>query len=470
VQFDEIHREFLRMESDLNPFDITVDGVPVWERVRLGIHRQVMYELGEWDDEEPDPSAGPRFYLRKLWLWSRNVAIRNPLLADQHDVLYWGHHRRKKQPDGFWWDIYTDPIHAEVDQNYLQVEAPHFNEHHTPAKTANLRYLDLIQISAGIARTAGLVDVAVDGRERRRLSAVEDRIAETFGVDVDLVGRINSYLTDRRALKPLYRRFLRRVDPDTVVLVVHSGKETFIETCHDLGVTVVELQQAILNEYEYAYSFPGERTKEAFPDYYLSWGRFWNEQVEFPIPDDHVIPVGYPYLERTRRRYEDVSTREQLLFVSQPNVGRSLSQMAAELAADPDVDFDVVYKLHPHEYDDWRAAYPELVDADSTVVDSDEPPLYELFAQSSAQVGVFSTAIYEGLSFDLDTYLVNLPGVEHLANLYRDGPAELVESSQELRRALARPERRAVDPARFFEPNAIENVARAFATIEQDLQ
>lgn len=213
------------------------------------------------------------------------------------------------------------------------------------------------------------------------------------------------------------------------------------------------------------------------PDVERILGAFLNEELlEHPMASLHVESTFLEERRQLRSRgdsgigLKNVPTSEQLLFISQPNIGDSFSRMAAELAADPDVGFDIVYKLHPHEYYGWRATYPELVDADSTVVDSDDPPLYELFARSSAQVRVFSTAIYEGLSFDLDTYLIDLLGIEHHANLYRDGPAKLVGSSQELRQALARPESGIVDPERFFNSNAIANVEEAFSTIEQDLQ
>lgn len=455
------------MEKELDLFDINIDGVPIWERIRLSVHRELMYELDEWSDEEPGPSPGVGLYLQKIELWARNLVVRNPFLSDEHDVLYWGHHRRKRQSDGYWWDLYTDPIHVELDQDYLQVELPHYTEHHTPAKTASLRYLDLITVSAGIARRLGLVDVSMSSADRHRLRTIEERIAEVFSADVDVTERVRQHLVDRRALKPLYHRLLSRVDPSFVVLVVHSGKETFIETCKEFGVPVIELQQAILNKYEYAYSFPGDRTKQTFPDYYFSWGEFWNDQVEFPIPDDHVMTVGYPYLERMRRQYEEVEQTEQLLFVSQPNIGDPLASAAVTLASASELDMNVVYKLHPHEYADWKALYPQLVDADLDVVAGDDRPLYELFAESSAQVGVFSTAIYEGLSFEIDTYLMDLPGVEHLATLYEDGPATLVGSSEELITALASPESESVDPTYFFEPDAVANIQRAFETVRK---
>ena len=86
-------------------------------------------------------------------------------------------------------------------------------------------------------------------------------------------------------------------------------------------------------------------------------------------------------------------------------------------------DYNIIYKLHPGEYDTWRQNYPELVnDLDNfKVIDNSETPLYQLFAQSNYQVGAFSTAIYEGLMFNCKTFILDVPGVEYLSDLIKKG-------------------------------------------------
>ena len=83
--------------------------------------------------------------------------------------------------------------------------------------------------------------------------------------------------------------------------------------------------------------------------------------------------------------------------------------------------YDFIYKLHPGEYSTWKENYPKLVEADKldnfSVIDSNEPELYKLFAESEYQVGAFSTAIYEGLAFNCKTFIVDVPGVEYLDDL-----------------------------------------------------
>jgi len=235
----------------------------------------------------------------------------------------------------------------------------------------------------------------------------------------------------RAALRGLYEFILKRIDPVVVILVTGWSKPTLIETCRILDIPVVELQHGTINPYNVEYSHPGERSKTLFADYLFTWGEFWNEQTEFPISDNRVYSVGYPYFERERTQYIDVESSNQLLVVSQPIYGDVIAQVATDLsAADP--SYDIVYKLHPAEYDGWKDRNPELERSEITVIDSDDPPLYQLFAESRAQLGVASTALFEGLGFGLETYLLEQPGVEYMNGLLERNVGTLVHDHTDL--------------------------------------
>lgn len=99
-------------------------------------------------------------------------------------------------------------------------------------------------------------------------------------------------------------------------------------------------------------------------------------------------------------------------------------------------DLNIIYKLHPGEYETWRQNYPELVEASAfdnfKVIDNSETPLYELLAKSKYQVGAFSTAIYEGLMFNCKTFILDVPGVEYLDDLIEGNYVFKINSADEL--------------------------------------
>jgi hypothetical protein len=174
-----------------------------------------------------------------------------------------------------------------------------------------------------------------------------------------------------------------------------------------LKIPVIELQHGTIHKYHFAYSFPGSRrTKRTFPDYLFTFGDFWKKCVEFPIKKDCIFSVGYPFLEKEAAKYFEVIKKNQILFISQGSSGKELSKFAVDVTNYSDLNYNVVYKLHPGEYHRWKREYPWLYkERDKIKIVEESIPLYRLMAESKTQVGVSSTAIYEGLYFGLNTYI-----------------------------------------------------------------
>jgi hypothetical protein len=456
--------DFESFELDHSLFDIRIDGVPVWERLRFRVFEQIQQQNGKGAAHTDDSPAWQQ-YAKGAKLFCSNLVRNNPYLADESDVLYLGMRRRKQREDGYWWDIYCDPIHEACDYDYVHFEEPYFLTHRRPARTANLRYLDLITVAGELQQLVGLNEPTIPAAERQQLEAAQEAITEQFDADVDLVSMAHTELYDRRTTLPLYRRLIDRVDPELVVVIVSYGRETFIEACKQQGVPVAELQHGVIYDHHFGYSFSGTRTKETFPDYLLTFGEFWTDAAAYPIPEERVIPVGYPYLEQSVDKYDDVEPRDQLLFISQGTIGERLSKFAMEVEQYPEIDYNIVYKLHPGEYNRWKTEYPWLTNTDITVIDSSEPPLYELFAESSVQVGVGSTAVYEGLSFGLETYVFDCEGATMLQPLVDEGSAKLISTTDELANSLGHREFK-FDTEYYFESRATQTMCKVLSQLK----
>lgn len=458
--------DFELFEIDHSLFELRIDGVPVWERLRFSVFKQIKQQNGT-GVAHGDTSVAWKQYAKGVGLFLKNLVHNNPYLAGESDILYLGTRRRKQLKDGYWWDIYCDPVHEACEYDYVHFEEPYFLTHRKPARTANLRYLDLITISGELQQLVGFNEPTIPAAERQQLQTAQEAISEGFDADVDLVSMVHTELYDRSTTLPLYRRLLGRVDPELVVVIASYGRETFIEACKQQGVPVVELQHGVIYHHHYGYSYPDPRTKETFPDYLLTFGEFWTDAAAYPIPKDHVIPVGYPYLEQSVGKYEDIEQENQLLFISQGPIGEQISKFAVAVEQHPEIDCDIVYKLHPGEYGRWKNEYPWLIDTEITVIDSSEPALYELFARSSVQIGVGSTAIYEGLCFGLETYVYNCSGSTVLEPLVEEGAATMISSVEELASSLGTREQ-TFNREYYFESDATKNVCQALRRLAAD--
>jgi hypothetical protein len=449
------------LEAEHDLFAKRISGVYIWERIRFPVLYRLLQEL----EITGQPQAeGDISKVKTVYRMLRSVVVRSPFFANPTDVLVWGHERRKQIDDGRWMDIYCDPVVGAVDESITYLEKLHEGEHLTPTVTEDVRYLDFVQYAGNVLRLFVDDESLLSREDVQTLRTIEGLLKGKFGTSPDLVGLVGRLLLERRAQLPLYEAILRRVDPDVALLVVSYHREPFVEACQRRGVPTVELQHGVISRDHLGYSYPGDGVKRTFPDYFFSFGEFWNEAVDLPIPADRVYSVGYPYLEQQVASRVETASTGPVLFLSQGTIGRRLSRLAVEVAeAYPELE--IVYKLHPGEYSHWQSEYPWLTNAPFEVVG--EAPLYDLFAESAAQVGVYSTALYEGLCFDLDTYIVDLPGVASMDRLLDSGAAQLVSTPDELGDALRDPRSERVDTDPFFRPNALENVREALADVRR---
>ena len=465
--FADATERFLAVERAFDLLDEPFgEGVHAWERVRFDAHQSLLYGLGLIGEPHAGPGQSTRERLAAI---VRSLAVENPFRLGSRDVLVWGHERRKQRPDGLWWDVYCDPVLADTDWEYAYLESPHEGGHLRPARTDHVGRTDLIDNAPGIYERLRDPEALLSSAGRELLDTVDERFVDEFGVDLDVRGRVTRALAVRRGKLPLLRRLLDRVNPAVALVVTSYTKHAFIEACQERGVPVAELQHGNVSPYHLGYHYPdgGART---VPDYLLTFGEAWSDFAALPQPPDRVLPVGYPYLEAEHERVVTSATPDDpvvpgksVVVVSQGTAGPRLAEAAVELAET--VERPVVYKLHPGEYSRWRDAYPALADAaeaDTLRVVGGEPALYELFAAADAQVGVYSTALYEGLAFGLDTYLLAAPGVEYMDRLVEAGVAVRREDVAGLATAIE--EARAggtFDHEQFFRPDALAHVRRA---------
>lgn len=464
IGFVELCEKFFELEDELGLLDRRIQDVYFWERIRVPVHNRLRRVLV--DSRDTNDTADTQEYLSASWLLMKNLFVKNPFASGNAELLFYGTGRRKKLDNGLWWDIYHDPIVESLENDCLLWERPYNVGHSTPAKTSNLRYVDLVEYTGTLLQKTGLSELTLSEEERTFLDTVEDEIDSRFDVTVPLRSMVTEDLSKRRVRLPLYQKLIRRIEPEGAIMTVsYNGRETFIEACRMEGVPVVELQHGAISRYHMGYSFPGDE-KHMFPDYFFSFGDFWSNLANLPLPSERIHSVGYPYLEQKVGEYENTEPAKQTVFISQGTIGKELSRFAIDLNRLDEYNNRIIYKLHPQEYDSWKKRYPWLFDADIQVVASDSPALYRLFAESTAQIGVGSTAVYEGLNFDLDTYIVDIQSEIHkLKPLVERGYATLVDNPIELLEYSNSGKSQSFNKEPVFNSNPVENISECLNQI-----
>ncbi|HUP51949.1 MAG TPA: hypothetical protein VM198_05700 [Longimicrobiales bacterium] len=451
-----VTESFLAMEDELDLLRGSLGRI--WEGARFSIHQRLLDALGAVREGQVQyPTLQPS-RIRRAWAHARSALSRPSLASGRADFLIVGHPRRRRTPDGTWTDPYVDPLLASLDAPVRVVEPPHLGQHRSPAHVPGVRYLDDVILLGAAAGMLGARRPTPP--ERRAMEAVTEAVRGRFGVDVAVGDRMDEFRLHRAGSLRFYDRLLAGVQPKVLVLVVAYGQEPLVEVARARGITVVELQHGVIHPYHLGYTFPSA-PKSTFPDHLLTFGRFWAEATRYPIPRDRVRAVGYPAFDLARSTF-DRRPNATVLFVSQLAVGEHLSRMAVEFArraGEP-----VVYKLHPGEVHGWADRYPWLRGSAVQVADDPGLSVYDLFRTARAQVGVFSTALYEGLGLGVPTVVAQLPGWEACEPLLSLGYARAAADASELEAAMCSLSG-SKDADVFFEPGGLTRMTAALQEI-----
>lgn len=385
---------------------------------------------------------------------------------EQKDIVFATHSRRVKI-DGKYRCIYTDRLADKYDSS-ISLEQPYLGEHFEPIYSANVFYTDFAIIRSELFYYLNKVFNKKSIAEFRKVIEEEiTPILREIEKEFDIVIEQNKVFSEiirnyyvEESRKRFYVSLLRKIKPKKIVEVVHYSiaMMALSEAAHDLEIPVIELQHGTASFEHIAYQYRGETKAKCLPDYMFTFSDYWSEQISFPS-SVKTISVGYDYFEsQIKKGISRKHDRITILFISQETIGKKLSQIACELAKRLDLNkYRIVYKLHPAEFTEWKKNYSWLIDSKVEVADEKSPNLYEYFQESDVQVGVYSTALYEGIGYNLKTAIYNIEYAQSMKFLVKKGYAEYFDNVDSLQNFIAG-SRLQVNPYEIWKMNALENM------------
>jgi hypothetical protein len=371
-----------------------------------------------------------------------SIIIKNWLWAPKRSDWLIFQHPRCKRILGMYEDIYTDDLIDEIGINKcVVIEKPYQRRHYTPRRH-QVFHIEFLSLFIKL-----FIPFLLLFYFKFDLSSVKNMIhdIETY-IENELKQKIILDAKNVRIfkIKTLYINYLsylfmlKWLKPKKILIVVSYGYESLVWAASSLHIPIVELQHGVITTEHLGYSVPVNTTKKLFPDYLLLFGNYWKKSVDnFPLPAEHLVIFGYPYFNKMFMANSNLIKKEnQIVVISQGTIGAELSKFTIKLALIKKGIYKIIYKLHPGEWGRAKKIYSELYEAKEQglleVVDTDEPALYTLFCQSRWQIGVYSTALFEGIALGCQLILADLPGVEYMVPLLRKGYAQLVKAPEEI--------------------------------------
>lgn len=437
--------DFIEVENALNLLDRKYKDFPYWIYSRYAVFSYITKIVDGIELSSQELSQGlfggiMSMLINSLIFWKKCKSEKDK------DILILNHERKMLENNKYVC-LYTEKI-AEQYQKSVVFERPYNYRHLKPAKTDNIIYGDYIELCS---LSLGLLSCLCKTKKYRNskkfflvelkdiVDSLQNKIKAKIEIN-DLAETITRLYLLYCVKKKIFNKMLSIFKLHVIIEVVSYNMNCMIinELAAESKIPTIELQHGVMSG-SIAYNYPMKMEIKQFPDYIFVFSEFWKKSCQFPIEQKNIKVVGYPYLEEKAKQYSEKlitkrsRRKETVLFLSQWTIGKELSKMAVEFSELSKEQYEIIFKLHPGEYETWRKNYPWLEkNKKIRIIDSLEHNIYECFAMSDYQVGVSSTAIYEGLEFALKTFIYKIKTSECMKNLCDDYYASYVSSAQDL--------------------------------------
>ncbi len=297
-------------------------------------------------------------------------------------------------------------------------------------------------------------------REQERKQEIEKSILPVlkdldikYGCSVEtkeIVERIYYYYKIWKTHYKYFERLIKYLKPCGAIETWHYSpyKMVFNEVAKKYHVPVIEAQHGVMGRnHEFYNSYI--MAQPAFPDYILTFSDFWKKCTRFPLPDDHIISAGYPYLEnkvlKSRAEKKEISGRRLLVIEGDHESDKGLRKFLIDVCEYVRLrkisDFKIIFKLHPEARIDYLyeevckefSQYQDII----KVLAPKEMNLYDCFMVANEQISLRSTGLFEGMAYGLKTYIYKDKDTKYFENDYPEdlcnsGYALLVEKPEQL--------------------------------------
>ncbi len=360
-----------------------------------------------------------------------------------YDLLVLNHERRQK--DGtFYKCIYTDELLKRCN-SYVVVERTFAHRHYKPVQTKNLIYSDWMEV---ISNLNAVIRELLHLRDFRRICGDIKNDLEHPLLDLEM--KFQKQL-DKEAIyrliarkyyiyqikKKYFRHIVSRYSPSVVMEVVGYNMDCMIlnELQREYGYFTVELQHGQIGKDYIYYNYSAKTPRlSQVPQIILAYSDYFFRDIAYPR--SKVIAVGFPFLDEMKKKYPAKRHRGYVVsFFSDVLNNRLMEAVIVDfwkIIQENKDDIRIIFKLHPGEMIGWNERYPKIRDLDITVFDTQETNVYQCFAESDCQVSTGSTVLFEGLAYNLNTFVLYTGSTHGTDCLVHDGLASLFHNAQEL--------------------------------------
>lgn len=426
----KIEEEILKLEEEYFLYSLKIENIYIWKLIRTNLVDEIALKKNIYTKAQSSIRKNYFIFLKNLLL--------NTLKSVKKSKNLFFLTNRMQEVNGKYVEIYSYKLIEKYKENSEIVYFPLIEERLKDKTLRKTSIENLDYIIFEIIKFFKKIKISNDVLER--IDLIKERLEKDLEVsNIDTLDKkkIEKVLIKFKIDYQFYKKFLKKRCPQRIYIICSYGKEALISAAQDLGIEVVEIQHGVINQYHLGYHFPDSKIIPYFPNKILIFGKYWSDNTAIPLPKDKIEIVGYPYMKLQIDKYKKSINEEesQVLFISQGTIGIKLTEKAVEFAKE-NPNLNIIVRLHPGEFNRWQLEYKMLFKNKNlknlTISDNNEKNLYEYMCQSKYLIGVYSTAIYEGLYLEKKIGILDLPGVEHVEDLIKNNYVQKFDLNEKI--------------------------------------
>jgi len=399
--------KLIEIEKDekILEYRFSFDNFLMWPSIRWTLFTQAIN-----DYEEQIIKTTPK--ISQLLKYATNVFIKYPYFVKNADIMSFGTTVSNVLNDKQYFNRIHDYYNFVFPENTIFFELPDNFEYRKPRAFKNTYYHDYIRIMP-VLRSK--LSKNIDQEQMRTINAFVDYLKTKFTEQFDdsFYETIKTRLIkEEKSLKYRKRYFLKlleKIKPEVLFLnTAHYGGESYIiKWAKERGITTAEFQHGVVSKMHPAYNYgnailSSEEYRKYTPDYFLTYGEYWNKQIKIP---GKTYVVGNPHFHESIKRYKDIKEEENtILIVSQWTLTKEFVEIAKYLTSEFK-DQKIIFKMHPKEMKNYILIKP--LETFRNVDIQKDGDIYELLAKYESIVACYSTTVFEALAFNKKIYILD---------------------------------------------------------------
>lgn len=366
------------------------------------------------------------------------ISSNSPIWIRKNSNIIFGHPRRVFE-NNFYVDKYVDPFIDTFENkiDFSVIEIPINSTHLQPIKTKNLFFSEIFIFLSIIF--GKFINVKLSKNELFFIQKLQNEFKNKFNVKINLIDRLKDYLPKYKSDYIIYKYFFKIKKPKKIFIVASYGYEAMIGAAKSLKISTYELQHGSPARANLVYDYSSGIKKSNFPEFFLSFGKMWTNDIALPLNKKNIIEIGFPYLnEKLNKNRIIIKKEKMLLVIAQPYYSKKLISFSIKLKEKLGNKVDVYFKPHPIELlKNTYLDYAEKLKKNNIhIIKSYKTDLYELLYNSKWVLGISSTALYEALAFKCKVFSLKDTTHEFILRLEKKKMINLVSSVDDFEKLM----------------------------------